>query len=228
MYIYKLTNNVTGDFYIGKTIHSIKRRFIGHKAHANKGSRYYIHNAMRYYGHDNFSIEIIETVDTQKCLNEREIYWIEKLQPKYNCHEGGQGGSKKGRPDIIGESRENWLKSWNRTGQIPWNKDKTGLGGYKWTNPMTDEHKGKISKIQKDLKSTCIHCGFISNPGNIAKHHNDNCPKFTGKKKTFEKVECPHCHKIIGVNNKHCHFDNCFVLTGKRRIHKKRKSLEKI
>lgn len=180
MIIYKLINKINGDFYIGKTIYSINKRLMGHKSHATKGSHYHIHNAMRYYGYDNFKMEILETHEDEELLNEREIYWIETLNPVYNSHKGGQGGSKKGRPDIQGESRENWMKGFDRKGIEPWNKGKTGLGGYKHSKPRTQKNREKISQSQKTLKASCKYCGFVSNPGNIGKYHNEKCKHKNG------------------------------------------------
>ena len=175
MKIYKITNKVNGDFYIGKTIKDLKYRLRTHRNTANHGSTYYLHNSMRHYGYVNFEIEEIESVDNEQLLNEREIYWIETLKPKYNMHGGGQGGSLPGRPDITGKARQNWLEGFNKKGKEPWNKGKTGLGGYKWQNPMSQEQKNKISEIQKTRKIACKHCGLISNPGNIGRYHNDKC-----------------------------------------------------
>jgi len=175
MKIYKLLNTVTNDFYVGKTKTSLQRRFTNHKTKANSGSTYYIHNAMRYYGYNNFVIETVEEVDDENQLNEREIYWIETLKPVYNIHKGGQGGSEKGRPDIKGESRENWMNGFNRKGKEPWNKGKTGIGGYKHSKPRSVEQRKQISEFQKSKRVKCVHCGLESNPGNIGRYHNDNC-----------------------------------------------------
>jgi group I intron endonuclease len=177
MVIYKLVNKINGDFYIGKTIFSIKKRMVGHKAHANHGSHYYVHNAMRKYGYENFYIEEIEKVETEELLNEREIYWIETLKPKYNMHAGGQGGSKKGRPDITGETREQWEKYWYKLGQNPWNKGKTGIGGYKHSKPMSQEKRNRISEVQKSLSSSvvCEHCSISVGPSNYKKSHGQKC-----------------------------------------------------
>lgn len=175
MYIYKIINKINNDFYIGQTIKELSERMRSHRNTANHGSNYYLHNAMRHYGYINFEIQLIETVENREMLNEREIYWIDVLKPKYNSHQGGTGGSKPGRPDIIGKSRENWIKGFNKKGKIPWNKGKTGLGGYKWSKPMSDEKKKLISETMKSKRMKCIHCGFESNPGNIARYHNDKC-----------------------------------------------------
>lgn len=175
MHIYKITNIINGDFYIGQTIKPINERLRLHRNTANFGSKYHLHNAMRHYGMTNFVIELIETVDSIELLSEREIYWIETLKPKYNSHKGGTGGSKPGRPDILGEARINWLKGFDKKGKTPWNKGKTGLGGYKWSKPMSDEKKQSISKSMKLKRSKCIYCGFETNPGNIGKYHNEKC-----------------------------------------------------
>jgi len=177
MKVYKLVNNVNGDFYVGKTTQSLNKRLSNHRNTANHGSTYYLHNAMRYYGYNNFTIELLEETTNEQELNEREIHWISELKPTYNMHVGGQGGSLPGRPDIVGESRENWLSGFNRKGKTPWNKGKTGLGGYKWSQPMSDEKRKQISEFQKQNRAQCIHCGIVTNPGNIGRYHNDKCSK---------------------------------------------------
>jgi group I intron endonuclease len=175
MHIYKITNTINGDFYIGQTVKELNDRMSKHRYTANHGSTYHLHNAMRHYGYVNFKIELIESVDNLDLLNEREIYWIDQLKPKYNSHKGGQGGSKPGRPDILGESRENWKKGFDRKGKEPWNKGRTGLGGYKWSKPMSDERKIAVSEFMKSKKEKCVHCGIETNPGNIGRYHNDKC-----------------------------------------------------
>ena len=94
--IYKITNNINGKIYIGQSI-DIKERWKQHlyKAYNKKeiGYNSAIHQAFRKYGIDNFSFEIIELCEKEK-LDEKEIYWIEKLNtlsPQgYNILPGGQ------------------------------------------------------------------------------------------------------------------------------------------
>lgn len=80
--VYKITNKITGDFYIGSS-KDIKLRWYIHKTpytikqHPNVK----LYKSMAQYGRDNFTIEVIEeTTD----LREREQYWIEQLKPVYN------------------------------------------------------------------------------------------------------------------------------------------------
>jgi hypothetical protein len=53
---------------------------------------------MRKYGTENFHIEIIEETDSP---NEREIFWIETLNPDYNMTRGGDGGDTSKSPTWI-------------------------------------------------------------------------------------------------------------------------------
>jgi group I intron endonuclease len=90
MYVYKITNDITGDFYVGKTIRSLDARYRQHKNDSKRGSETIIHRAMRKYGFENFSIEVLEEVDSD--LDNREVYWISELDPLYNMTSGGEGG----------------------------------------------------------------------------------------------------------------------------------------
>jgi group I intron endonuclease len=92
MFIYKITNKVNGKIYVGQTIRSPKRRFEEHfyKSH---GENYPLYNAMKKYGKDSFSMEIIAQCSTIEDLNKLEEYHINLnncLAPNgYNLHTGG-------------------------------------------------------------------------------------------------------------------------------------------
>lgn len=98
-FIYKITNLINNQMYIGQTIKSRPTdRYSQHKydaTHLDKAkSISYLHRAMNAYGFDNFKFEIIEEIDNQ-LLNEREQYWISfynTLIPNgYNMTIGGEG-----------------------------------------------------------------------------------------------------------------------------------------
>ena len=81
--IYKTINLINNKFYIGKS----------EKYDPNYlGSGTILNYAIKKYGRENFKKEIIEECFTRKKLNEREIYWIDKLNPPYNIAKGGMGG----------------------------------------------------------------------------------------------------------------------------------------
>lgn len=82
--VYKITNNITGDFYIGSSC-NIKQRWVSHRNPAGQkqlpNSKLY--KAMAEFGLDNFKFEVLEeTAD----LKEREQYWIDRLKPIYNIN----------------------------------------------------------------------------------------------------------------------------------------------
>ena len=75
--IYKIQNLINGKIYIGQSVH-IQARFNQHKNEAKNGNTRPLYNAIRKYGIENFSFEIIEEC-SKEMLNEREIYWIKNM-----------------------------------------------------------------------------------------------------------------------------------------------------
>lgn len=79
--IYKITNKITNQSYIGKSV-NIKRRFMEHKTPKASGNNK-LHNDMQLLGIDNFEFEIIEECRAEE-LKEKELYYIKLEQPFYN------------------------------------------------------------------------------------------------------------------------------------------------
>ena len=80
--VYSITNNVTGELYIGSS-KNIKQRWYGHKCLSKwkQSPNLKLYQDMAQYGLGNFIFEVLEeTAD----LKEREQYWIDKLKPSYN------------------------------------------------------------------------------------------------------------------------------------------------
>ena len=94
--IYKITNNINGKFYVGQSI-DIQRRFLEHKT--QKNSRIILDKAIQKYGAENFSLEVLEKCSKEQ-LNEKEQYWILKL----NAIEKGYNLSLGGNQQSIGEN----------------------------------------------------------------------------------------------------------------------------
>lgn len=107
--IYKITNKINGKFYIGQSV-DIERRFMEHKT--PHGTMTSVKLAMKKYGKENFSFEVIEECSEDE-LNEREMYWIATLKPQYNRCGGGTGAkghhvSKEVRSELSRKSKAYW------------------------------------------------------------------------------------------------------------------------
>ena len=91
MIVYKITNLIShikqpnDKFYIGITIQELKKRF---EHHCKQGKRH-ITNAIKKYGKNNFSVEIIDKANSITELKNKEIDYIKKLKPYYNKTLGG-------------------------------------------------------------------------------------------------------------------------------------------
>ena len=82
--IYKITNTVTGDFYIGSS-KNVKQRWAVHKCPSTwkKCPNNPMYLDMQKYGTDKFEFQIIAEVEVDK-LKEAEQRFIETLKPTYN------------------------------------------------------------------------------------------------------------------------------------------------
>lgn len=97
--IYKITNKVNGKIYVGQTVKTLEERFKKHCWGTTERDKYHLNMAIKKaiikYGKENFTIELIEEVETDK-LDEREVYWIsfyDSYNKGYNCTLGGQNGA---------------------------------------------------------------------------------------------------------------------------------------
>ncbi|MDY0198922.1 MAG: GIY-YIG nuclease family protein [Tenuifilaceae bacterium] len=94
--IYKITNNLNGKSYIGQTSLSLQERWKLHlKDSRNKRfEKRPLYSAIRKYGEENFTKEVLEKNIPLEEIAEREIYWIKKynsLEDGYNATQGGEG-----------------------------------------------------------------------------------------------------------------------------------------
>ena len=82
--VYKITNTVTGDFYIGSS-KDVKRRWKEHKcpSNLNKQPNNPMYLDMKKYGVDKFVFEVLAEVEAGS-LKVTEQKFIELLKPTYN------------------------------------------------------------------------------------------------------------------------------------------------
>lgn len=80
--VYKITNTITGDFYIGSS-KNIKKRWVSHKSPSTwiRYPNVKLYQDIAQFGLNNFKFETLEETNN---LREREQYWINILNPIYN------------------------------------------------------------------------------------------------------------------------------------------------
>lgn len=92
--IYKITNLVNGHAYIGQSI-DIEKRWKNHKITAynknDSGYMYPLYQAIRKYGIEYFSFDILEECEYEK-LNEREMYYIQLYNTYHKGYNQTLGG----------------------------------------------------------------------------------------------------------------------------------------
>jgi group I intron endonuclease len=151
-FIYKITNNINGKFYIGKTSRTINWRFSTHKS-ASISPKNYFHRALKKYGVENFSIICIKEVRESDDIDILEKHYIECLKPDYNLKEGGQGGRHS---DI---SRERMSKSQKGIGRT-----RTPEGKKDWCEKLSKSNKGKNTWTKnKKWWNNGIECKYCEN-----------------------------------------------------------------
>ena len=82
--VYKITNTVTNDCYIGSS-KDVKKRWTAHKSPSrwNENPNISLYRDMQKYGVDKFDFQILANVESEH-LKEAEQQFIEKLKPTYN------------------------------------------------------------------------------------------------------------------------------------------------
>jgi group I intron endonuclease len=97
MFIYKITNLISGKSYIGKTTESVNRRWKRHQYACATGLKLPLYEAMRKYDVQNFSIKVVLEVEKSGDLDQLEMLYIKKFSTKapagYNLTDGGDGAS---------------------------------------------------------------------------------------------------------------------------------------
>lgn len=92
--IYMYTNKINGMKYVGQTVCRLSKR---HNEHLKRDNSY-IDKALRKYGENNFTLEILEdNICDADELNNKEIYWInyyDSFNNGYNLTKGGKGSLK--------------------------------------------------------------------------------------------------------------------------------------
>lgn len=143
-YIYKTTNLINNKIYVGQHKYSkkgIDPNYIG--------SGKLLLEAVKKYGLDNFYCEIIDICQTEKELEEKELYWIKELKSTtdYNNYNISDGGFV---PRFSGPRNPNYGRHWNMTDEQKENLSKK-LKGHKptFTGTHTEEYKEMMKLVSR-------------------------------------------------------------------------------
>lgn len=178
MFIYRIINKITNKTYIGKTVRRLDQRFTAHIIAVKRGSNTKLHNAIRKYGKDNFTIEVIEVVNDQTLLNEREQFYIQSLNPEYNMTIGGDGGDTSLSPNY----QKNHFKNCLRGPEHP-RYGKTGKSSPVYGRKHRDNTLIAMSTTHRELRqSRKLHCNYCHRDidfANYKRWHNTKCKNYS-------------------------------------------------
>ena len=153
--VYKITNTITGDFYIGSS-KNVKKRWIEHKCPSKwkecPNNPMYLD--MEKYGLDKFEFQILEVVEPME-LKEKEQQFIELLKPTYNrCNAKGldiERRKKYEKSEKRKESKKKYEKSEKRK-----ESKKKYEKEYQKTDEYKEAHRKSCKKYQNQL---CLYNG---------------------------------------------------------------------
>lgn len=145
MKIYKIINCINNKIYVGKTSKTLNERFNIHLKNAKKKINRYLYDSINKYGVENFKIILLETCD-ETIVNNREKYWIEKLNTYYpngyNMTIGGDGGFT-----LSSWSEEDRKKLYERQGN-----SRRGKRSESWKRSISEGAKIRESKKTDEIK----------------------------------------------------------------------------
>lgn len=179
MRIYIITNIVNQHRYVGMTSKPLSVRWSTHKADARRNVQWRLHKAIRKYGEDKFTVELLEecNVSSLEELGIIESNYISKLKPEYNMTCGGEGHS-----GISLDGEKNGMFGKNHTEE---SKEK-----------MRTNRKGKGARFG-ELNPR------YGKPGTFAgcQHTKESREKMSKPKSVpRQRVVCEHCGKEVTIN----------------------------
>lgn len=106
--VYKITNLLNGDIYIGSTRTYFWKRFREHLKFNSKKHNCILYKAIIKYGIQNFKFDVLEVIEDPKIILEKEEYYINNLSPSYNiCLKPTRGGCPNLNRKLSTEWKEN-------------------------------------------------------------------------------------------------------------------------
>ena len=152
MIIYKITNQLNQKCYIGQTIRTLEERWKRHQNDAlNNVLNTHFARAIRYYGPENFSLEIIDTATTQEELTKKESYWIKYYNSIENGYNETDAENKSGGNTYKSKTLEEMEEIKEKIRQSKLGGKNPNASGVKCKNIETNEeyHFESQSEMQK-------------------------------------------------------------------------------
>ena len=207
--IYRFTNLVNGKVYIGQT-RNLAQRFAGHIRASKSESQTLLHRAIRKYGIDNFSFQVLFHVFDEADLSSYEQAFIAEHDccaldgdhKGYNMTRGGEGiGSElcaKLQQERVKQGKHNWLGI-NSTNDRSQHNQKMLSNG---RHPFAGKAGSKLATA-RNLKAGNTFAGSAGS----AMHAK---LLIEGKHQSQQEHVCPHCGKAgKGAGMYNWHFDRC-------------------
>ena len=186
--VYKITNTITNDFYIGSS-KDIKRRWMSHKIPSTwkRFPNNPMYQDMKRYGVDKFEFEILAEVEAEK-LKETEQQFIEKLKPTYN-QMNAKGWNI--------ERRKEYMKEYSKSDKFKETQKK-----YRKSNKGKEAHKKSQNKYNKSNKGKETQKKYRkSNKGKEAhKEYQNKYNKSNKGKETKRKANNKYKHQLCSYN----------------------------
>lgn len=130
--VYKITNKINQKFYIGK--HQTKNLDDGYM-----GSGKLIRAAIKKYGIENFTKEILYIFSTEDQMNQKEKELVVISEMSYNLCEGGKGGFS-----YINQTRDSHTHNQNLADKRDYSKT-----DFSWSNQKTEIIRKKMKDVWK-------------------------------------------------------------------------------
>lgn len=167
--IYKITNKINNKFYIGKH----QTNFLDDNY---MGSGKLIQAAIKKYGKDNFTKEILFVFDNEQEMNQKEKELVVISEMSYNLCEGGKGGFSYVNKNV-----------WQGQKRIDHNRKFSGVRNFTFeqrSRYAKDNVKNRVGIHSPDYNRT-THIGIGSFAG---KHHSEETKRKIGEANSINQL----------------------------------------
>ena len=142
MLIYVIKNKINGKLYIGQTCRTVDARIKDHLAKVRSGSMFPIHVAIRNFGWENFSVDVVARTDNLDILNFLEEFYIDHYHSDvdgYNLAPGGKRNCMES--DVVKDKHDRIM----RTPEVR-EKISKSMKAHIAEHGVSDEHRKHVSE----------------------------------------------------------------------------------